>query len=70
VTLHRAIGAIADDVTLDDKAGLGDVVGMARKLGGLDPELLSLPVESFTAPGGLSALRLAPGAEEVLNRVR
>jgi len=70
VTLHRAISAIADDVTLDDKAGLGDVVGMARKLGGLDPELLSLPVESFTAPGGLSALRLAPGAEEVLNRVR
>jgi len=70
LTLHRAISAIADDVTLDDKAGLGDVVGLARKLGGLDPELLSLPVEGFTAPGGVSALRLAPGADEVLNQVR
>jgi LCP family protein required for cell wall assembly len=70
ITLHRAIGAIADDVTLDDRAGLGEVMSMARRLGGLDPTLLALPVEGFTAPGGFSALQLGPGADQVLDQVR
>jgi LCP family protein required for cell wall assembly len=69
VTLNRVVGAVADDVTLDDQTGLGDLISVARKLGGLDAELLALPVRNTTANGS-SVLVLADGAEQVLDQVR
>jgi LCP family protein required for cell wall assembly len=70
LTLNRVVGAVADDVTLDDQTGLGDLMSVARKLGGLDAQLLALPVSNSTAPNGASVLVLADGAEQVLDQVR
>jgi LCP family protein required for cell wall assembly len=70
VTLNRVVGAVADDVTLDDQTGLGDLMSVARKMGGLDAQLLALPVRNETAPNGSSVLVLAEGAEQVLDQVR
>ena len=69
LTLNRVVGAVADDVTLDDQTGLGDLMSVARKLGGLDAQLLALPVRNETIDGS-SVLVLADGADQVLDRVR
>jgi hypothetical protein len=45
-------------------------MSVARKLGGLDAQLLALPVSNATAPNGASILVLADGAEQVLDQVR
>lgn len=70
VKLHGVVSAVADDVTLDDDTGLGEIVSMARRMSGFDATLLALPVRDHTTSGGASVLLLDGGAEGVLDQIR
>ncbi len=68
--LLRVMDGLADGMAVDDDMGFTDALSLARKASGLDSESIALPVTGFTAPGGASALQLAGGADEVLDRFR
>jgi hypothetical protein len=47
------------------------MIGLARKLGGLNPETVELPVKPTTTAGGAAVLLLNdPSAQTALDRVR
>jgi LCP family protein required for cell wall assembly len=57
---------LSGGLTVDDEMGFWDAVALLRTARGLDAETLSLPVSAYQAPGGASALRLDPGAGDVI----
>ncbi len=71
IELMRVSGALADGLRVDDNLGLFDALGLARRMRGLDPESVELPVYGYRTSGGASVLGLSqPQAEEVLARFR
>ena len=71
LTLLRIADGVAAGLRIDDAMGFRDVIGLARKLGGLDPETVELPVKPSTTAGGAAVLLLnEPAAQTALERVR
>jgi LCP family protein required for cell wall assembly len=71
VTLLRIADGVAAGLHIDDALGFRDLIGLARKLGGLDPETVELPVKPTTTAGGAAVLLLnEPSAQAALDRVR
>jgi LCP family protein required for cell wall assembly len=71
LTLLRIADGVAAGLRIDDSMGFRDVLGLARKLGGLDPETVELPVKPTTTAGGAAVLLLnEPSAQTALERVR
>lgn len=71
LTLLRIADGVAAGLRIDDAMGFRDLIGLARKLGGLDPETVELPVKPTTTAGGAAVLLLSePGAQAALDRVR
>ena len=71
LTLLRIADGVAAGLRIDDAMGFRDLIGLARKLGGLDPETVVLPVKPTTTAGGAAVLLLSePGAQAALERVR
>jgi LCP family protein required for cell wall assembly len=71
LTLLRIADGVAAGLHIDDAMGFRDVIGLARKLGGLDPETVELPVKPTTTAGGAAVLLLSePAAQTALDRVR
>ncbi|MDY7106355.1 MAG: LCP family protein [Actinomycetota bacterium] len=58
--------AVADGVRLDDSMSFGDVIGLARRMRGLEPVSVELPVFGFSTSGGASVLGLAEGSDAAL----
>ena len=71
VTLARIGDAIASNMKVDDALGFRDSIGLARKLAGLDPETVDLPVTPTRTNGGADVLLLKqPSATAALDRFR
>lgn len=71
VTLARIGDAIASNMKVDDALGFRDSLGLARKLAGLDPETVDLPVTPTRTSGGADVLLLKqPAAGTALDRFR
>jgi LCP family protein required for cell wall assembly len=70
LTLYRAADSLVGNVRIDDGWGFFEAVRFGRKLKGLDPESIKLPVLDFTGPNGEAALTLAEQAEAVLAEFR
>lgn len=71
VTLARIGDAIASNMKVDDALGFRDSLGLARRLAGLDPETVDLPVTPTRTSGGADVLLLKqPSAAAALDRFR
>ncbi|TML13796.1 MAG: LytR family transcriptional regulator [Actinobacteria bacterium] len=71
LTLLRIADGVAAGLHTDDAMGFRDMIGLARKLGGLNPETVELPVKPTTTAGGAAVLLLNdPAAQTALDRVR
>ena len=70
LALDRAVRGVTAAVRVDDRLGLFDLIGIARRLAGNDPEQFALPVRPHTTSGGAAVLLLGDGAQEVLDRFR
>ncbi|HEC10663.1 MAG TPA: LytR family transcriptional regulator [Acidimicrobiales bacterium] len=70
LALDRAVRGVTAAVRVDDRLGLFDLLGIARRLAGNDPEQFALPVRPHTTSGGAAVLLLGDGAQEVLDRFR
>jgi LCP family protein required for cell wall assembly len=71
ITLARIGDAIASNMKIDDALGFGASIGLARKLAGLNPETVDLPVTPTRTKAGADVLLLKqPGATEALDRFR
>jgi LCP family protein required for cell wall assembly len=71
LTLLRIADGVAAGLHTDDAMGFRDMVGFARKLSGLNPETVELPVKPTTTAGGAAVLLLSePAAQTALDRVR
>ena len=70
IELIRVSNSVAGGLRIDDRMGFFDALGLARRLRGLEPESVELPVYGFSA-GGASVLGLIqPDAEAALARFR
>jgi LCP family protein required for cell wall assembly len=70
-TLARIGNAIASNLRVDDTIGFFDALGLARKLGGLNPETVELPTDPIRTRGGAAVLVLEqPAADDALARFR
>jgi LCP family protein required for cell wall assembly len=70
-TLARIGNAIAGNLRVDDSIGFFDALGLARKLGGLNPETVELPTNPIRTSGGAAVLVLEkPAADDALARFR
>lgn len=70
VTLLRVLGGVSGGLVVDDAMSFFDAVGMARKLRGLDAEVISLEVADFAAPDGSSALVVTAAGDVTLDLFR
>lgn len=71
IQLMRISGALAGGLRVDDSMGFFDALGFARRLRGLEPVSVELPVFGFTTSGGASVLGLVePQAAEVIASFR
>lgn len=71
IRLMRVSSALSSGLRIDDSMGLFDALGLARKLRGLNPESVELPVYGYRTSGGASVLGLTqPQADEVLASFR
>jgi LCP family protein required for cell wall assembly len=71
LTLLRIADGVAAGLHTDDAMSFRDMIGLARKLGGLDPETVELPVKPTTTADGAAVLLLNdPSAQTALDRVR
>jgi len=71
LTLLRIADGVAAGIHTDDAMSFRDMIGFARKLRGLSPETVELPVKPTTTAGGAAVLLLSePGAQTALERVR
>lgn len=71
VRTTRVLRAMTNAIVIDDDMSFWHAMSLARKLGGLDPETVSLPVFGFTTSGGASVLGVdAAAAEPILERFR
>ncbi len=61
ITLMRVASAVAGGIRIDDEMGLLDALGLAWRMGSLDPESLPLPTVPFRS-GGAAVLGLDDGA--------
>ncbi len=72
--INDLVSSVADNLTLDEKLGIGDLVSLGRTFKGFsgsDIRTHSLPVYMDMTDGGASILRLdTAGAEDVLNVFR
>lgn len=67
VELMRVSSAVAGGLRIDDRMGLFDALGFARRMRGLEPESVELPVYGYTTSRGASVLGLVqPEAEAVI----
>jgi LCP family protein required for cell wall assembly len=70
-TVAKVGNAIASNLRVDDTIGFFDAIGLARKLSGLNPETVELPVTPIRTNGGAAVLQLVqPDADAALNRFR
>ena len=71
LTLLRIADGVAAGLHTDDAMGFRDMIGLARKMGSLNPETIELPVKPTTTAGGAAVLVLSePSAQAALDRVR
>jgi LCP family protein required for cell wall assembly len=71
LTLARIGDAIASNMKIDDALGFGASIGLARKLAGLNPETVDLPVTPTRTKAGADVLLLKqPAATAALDRFR
>jgi LCP family protein required for cell wall assembly len=71
ITLARIGDAIATNMKIDDALGFRASISLARKLAGLDPETVDLPVTPSRTKAGAEVLLLKqPNATEALDRFR
>ena len=71
LTLARIGDAVASNMKVDDALGFRDSLGLARKLAGLSPETVDLPVTPTRTKGGADVLLLKqPNAKAALDRFR
>ncbi|MEO8694250.1 MAG: LCP family protein [Acidimicrobiales bacterium] len=71
LTLLRIADGVAAGLHTDDAMSFRDMIGFGRKLRGLDPETVELPVKPTTTAGGAAVLLLnEPAAQTALDRVR
>ena len=71
LTLLRIADGVAAGLHTDDAMSFRDMIGFARKVGGLNPETVELPVKPTTTAGGAAVLLLnEPTAQAALDRVR
>jgi hypothetical protein len=71
LTLLRIADGVAAGLHTDDAMSFRDMIGFARKLRGLQPETVELPVKPTTTAGGAAVLLLnEPAAQAALERVR
>ena len=71
LTLLRIADGVAAGLHTDDAMSLRDMIGFARKLRGLNPETVELPVKPTTTAGGAAVLLLSePAAQTALDRIR
>jgi LCP family protein required for cell wall assembly len=71
ITLARIGDAIARNLKVDDAIGFFEALGLARRLGGLDPQTVDLPTTPSRTRGGAAVLLLAqPAADGALGRFR
>ena len=71
LTLARIGDAVASNMKIDDALGFRDSLGLARKLAGLSPETVDLPVVPTRTKGGAEVLLLKqPSATAALDRFR
>lgn len=74
--LTGVLSSMTNSMVIDDDMSFWHALGLARRLRGLDPETVALPVFGFTTPGGAAVLGVeglgVPGsaAEEILNGFR
>jgi hypothetical protein len=58
---------LSDGLRVDDRMGFFDALSFARRLRGLEPESVALPVYGFRTSGGAAVLGLVqPEAEAVI----
>jgi LCP family protein required for cell wall assembly len=70
IELMRVSSAVAGGLRVDDRMGLLDSLAFARRMRGLDPESVVLPVAGRTTSGGAAVLDLVqPDAGAVLARM-
>jgi LCP family protein required for cell wall assembly len=68
-TLARIANSVASNLKVDDSIGFRDSISLARKLAGLNPETVDLPVTPTRTSGGLDVLLLKqPSAQQALAR--
>lgn len=70
LALNRVVASFTENVRVDDQLGFLDLVGLARRLGGLDPETLVLPVRPGNVDGASVLFLQEAEAEPVLARLR
>jgi LCP family protein required for cell wall assembly len=71
IEVMRVASALSGGLRVDDRMGLFDALGFARRLRGLDPESTELPVYGFRASGGAAVLGLVqPEADAVIATFR
>jgi LCP family protein required for cell wall assembly len=70
LTLADIANAVASNMKVDDALGFRDSIGLARKLAGLDPETVDLPVTPTRKSGNDVLLLKQPGATTALDRFR
>ena len=62
LTLLRIADGVAAGLHTDDAMSFRDMIGLARKMGGLNPETVELPVKPTTTAGGAAVLLLSEPA--------
>jgi polyisoprenyl-teichoic acid--peptidoglycan teichoic acid transferase len=71
IEIMRVSSAVAGGIRIDDRMGLFDALGFARRLRGLEPESVELPVYGFRTGGGAAVLGLSqPQADAVIATFR
>ncbi len=71
LTVNRVVSAVSGNVRIDDDLGFLGLVNLARRIGGLNPETIVLPVSNGTTSGGASVLFLqSDEAQPILDRLR
>ena len=71
LTLAKIGDAVASNMKIDSSLGFVDSIGLARKLAGLSPETVDLPVTPTRTKGGADVLLMKqPGAKAALDRFR
>ncbi len=71
IEIMRISSALSGGLRIDDRMGLFDALGLARRLRGLEPDSVELPVYGFRTSGGAAVLGLVqPQADAVLASFR